>query len=122
MTAEESVLVVDDEQAVRNVLHAMLSDEYVIHLAEDGEEALKLLQDNQCVAVLVDIALPGRLDGFELAEEIRKLSPEIKVILMTGLMMSAENRDRAAVTADALLMKPFDVEELKTTLAELLKP
>lgn len=123
MTSEqkERILVVDDEEPVRALMAAMLRDEYDVDAAADAEEALERCREYEYPAVIVDIALPGRLNGFELVAEMRKVLPNAKVIMITGLALDNENMRRGTAVADGLLKKPFDVEEIKAMLRKDLK-
>lgn len=106
--AQTAVLVVDDDEWVRNVTARVLRRAgYGVLEAEHGESALELLRDvaGQCVGtVLADIHMP-RLDGHRLAEVVRREHPGLHVVLMTG---DAECRDGI----QAVLRKPFTAAEL----------
>jgi len=123
MTREhrESVLVVDDEEPVLELLRAMLQDEYDVDTARNGEEALRHCSGKAYDAVIIDIALPGKYNGFQLAEEVGRVSPEAKTILITGLALDEEHTKRALAVADGLLAKPFDVAEITALLRKDLK-
>ncbi|HUS59010.1 MAG TPA: response regulator [Planctomycetota bacterium] len=117
----ESVLVVDDEEPVLDLLKAMLQDEYDVDCAKDADEALRLVGGKEYDAVIADIALPGKLNGFELVEEISRVSPETKRILITGLALDEKSTKRAMAVADGLLAKPFDMYEITSLLRKDLR-
>lgn len=106
--AQTAVLVVDDDEWVRNVTARILRRAgYGVLEAEHGESALELLRDvaGQCVGtVLTDIHMP-RLDGHRLAEVVRREHPGLHVVLMTG---DADGADGL----QAVLRKPFTAGEL----------
>jgi two-component system cell cycle sensor histidine kinase/response regulator CckA len=106
--AKTAVLVVDDDEWVRNVTARVLRRAgYGVLEAEHGESALELLRDvaGQCVGTLLtDIHMP-RLDGRRLAEVVRREHPGLHVVLMTG---DAEGSDGI----QAVLRKPFTAGEL----------
>jgi DNA-binding NtrC family response regulator len=80
----DSVLVVDDEPDVRDILGNLLSAEgYAIHLAADAEEALGVLASVPVAVAVCDKFMPGR-DGLWLVAQIRKLRPEVAIILATA--------------------------------------
>src|SRR5258708_2162678 len=79
-----SILVIDDEPAVRETLAEML--ELMGHrvvLADSGQSALQLLSANDCELVFTDLAMPD-MDGWETSREIRKRWPDMNVVLVTG--------------------------------------
>lgn len=106
--ARTAVLIVDDDEWVRNVTARVLRRAgYGVLEAEHGESALELLRDvaGQCVGTLLtDIHMP-RLDGHRLAEVVRREHPGLHVVLMTG---DAEGSDGL----QAILRKPFTAAEL----------
>ncbi len=81
---KEKILLVDDEEGIRRVLAISLEDEgYEVLTAENGEEALKVFFEALPRLVLTDIKMPG-MDGIELLQRIKALSPDAEVIMMTG--------------------------------------
>ena len=80
-----TVLVVDDDPDVLEVVAAMLEDLGCdVVTAESGRTALDLLEQNQRIAILItDINMPG-MDGHELAERARRISPDLKVLQLSG--------------------------------------
>ena len=118
---KDRILVVDDEQPVLDVLDAMLCDDYIVDTARDGAEALKLCRQHKYPAMIIDIALPGRLNGFELVDALREVAPDAKFIMITGLALNDADKQKALAVADALLMKPFDVDAIKALLRKDLR-
>ena len=79
-----SLLLVDDEEDIREVLGLSLQDlGYTIYLAKNGEEALKIFDEKQPPVVLTDIKMEG-MDGIDLLRKIKQDSPETEVIMITG--------------------------------------
>ena len=80
------VIIVDDEALFRELLSRTLSAEpglEVVGVAEDGETAIRLAIDERPDVVLMDIELPGELDGIEAALQIKKERPETGVVLLS---------------------------------------
>jgi two-component system nitrogen regulation response regulator NtrX len=82
--SKASVLVVDDEAAIRESISDILSDEgYTVHVAESGEEALSFLAEQTPDIVLLDVWLPG-MDGLDTLKMMKEKSPETPVIMVSG--------------------------------------
>jgi len=114
------VLVVDDEEANRRLLNRLLSPDYEVQTAADGEEALALVEESEFDVVLLDVRLPG-LDGFEVCSRLKKMERTrlVPVVLVTG-NGAREHRIRGIhAGADDFLTKPFDAEELHARVASL---
>ncbi len=81
---EDKLLLVDDEEGIRNVLRISLSDlGYTVYTAADGKEALKIFSEQQPEIVLTDIKMPG-IDGVEVLRRIKHENPDTEVIMITG--------------------------------------
>ena len=79
-----SILVVDDEEDIRDVLEIVLKDiGYTVFLAENGEKALEIFQSESPDIVITDIKMPV-MDGIELLRQIKRESPETEVLMITG--------------------------------------
>ncbi len=79
-----TILLVDDEQGIRNVLKITLEDSgYKVLVAPDGEAGLQVFLEKSPQIVITDIKMPG-IDGIELLKRIKKLNPETEVIMITG--------------------------------------
>jgi DNA-binding response OmpR family regulator len=115
-----TVLVVDDEPVVRDVVVRYLRrDGYETLEASDGEEAKEVLRSNEASLVVLDVMLPG-LDGLELCRWIRANS-DTPVVLLTAL---AEESDRIAgleIGADDYVTKPFSPRELAIRIGNILR-
>ena len=79
-----AILVVDDDAGMRELVHDVLKDRgHQVSIAGGGQEALKLLADHDYAVVLTDLRMKG-MEGTELLAEIKRLYPDIGVILMTA--------------------------------------
>jgi DNA-binding NtrC family response regulator len=110
--AGATVLVVDDENAVRRFAVRVLEREgYIVLEARDGVDALELLRKDASVGVVVsDIVMP-RLNGVELMQALASSHPDLPVILMSGYATSALS-DMGIAAPCSILVKPFPPERL----------
>ena len=107
-----SILVVDDEETLRDILVKILDKEgYRIDTAENGEEALEKLRENQYNLMISDVKMP-RLNGFELLKVVRKDYPSMGVIMMTAYGDSFTIKDALLLGADEYITKPFKSFEI----------
>jgi two-component system, OmpR family, response regulator MprA len=115
------ILVVDDEQAVRESLERTLRFEgYQVTLAGDGVEALDCVGQERPDAVVLDVLMP-RLDGLETCRRLRARGNSVPVLLLTARDGVADRVTGLDVGADDYLVKPFALEELLARLRALLR-
>ena len=119
--AGETILLVEDDETVRELSLAMLEDlGYVVRVAEDGPRALRMLESAPGIRLLfTDIGLPG-MNGSELAERARALRPDLRVLFTTGYARSAAVHHGGLEPGIDLLAKPFTLAALAQKLRELL--
>ena len=120
-----TVLVVEDEQAVRDIAVAILRDlGYRVLEAEDGEGAMRSIAAHGPVIALLltDVVLPGRLRGRELARQALAARPGLRVLFMSGYTADAITHDGRLDAGVRLISKPFQREELARRVAEELAP
>ncbi len=110
---EFNVLVVDDEQVVRDSLKEWLQEEegYSVTVAASGPEALSLLAETPAHLMLADVKMPG-MDGVELLAKARELDPELTVIMMTAYATVETAVDAMKKGALDYLLKPFETDKL----------
>ena len=118
----ELILIVDDEEQIRNVAEAALSTfGYRTITASDGNEGIaKFASEMEELAVVVtDLSMP-KMDGTEMIRTLRKLSPTVKIIAMSGLMTADQARALTELGVVDSITKPFTAESLLGTLAKVL--
>ena len=118
---KDKILVVDDEQSMREFLEIMLKKEdYKVSLASNGEEVLKLLERDLFDLVLLDVRMP-RMDGIAVLKKIKALSPETIVIMITAYA-SHDTAVRAMKEgAYDYMTKPFKIDEIKLIIKNALE-
>lgn len=109
------ILIVEDEADIRELIRMTLEMEaYDIREAVDGDDGLRQAQDWQPHLILLDVKMPGRLDGLALCEQLRRL-PQLgrtKVVMLSALRETAHRRAGLNAGADDYLVKPFSPREL----------
>jgi PAS domain S-box-containing protein len=113
-----SVLVIDDEEAVRTTLAEMVEAlGHRVTAVDGGQAALRALEASDFDLVFSDLSMPG-MDGWEVAREIRRRRPSARVVIVTGYGREAARAGgAAAAAADAVIGKPFDFRQIEEMLA-----
>ena len=122
-TLEEKIviLVIEDDQSIQTVVEDALTEAgFEPAIAASGEEAVTLLQGGKAKyrALVTDINLLGRIDGWEVAKHAREIDPEFPVIYVTGA--AADQWGSHGVPNSILLTKPFAPAQLVTAVSNLL--
>jgi DNA-binding response OmpR family regulator len=116
-----TVLVVDDEPLVRDVVSRYLErDGHRVVTAEDGDGARRMIESEEPSLVLLDVMLPGETDGLDLCRWIRS-SSELPVILLTARVEEADRIVGLELGADDYVTKPFSPRELATRVKTVLR-
>ena len=107
----KKILVVEDEKDIQNIIKAFLENaEYKVETADDGLDAINLIQKNNYDLILLDIMLP-KIDGFTVCEMIRKNS-NIPIIILTALTDEESQLKGFDKLADDYITKPFSMPVL----------
>ena len=105
---KDFVLVVDDDQAVRTMLcKIMTGNDFEVAQAENGEEALKLVSENEFDLVLLDINMHG-MSGFEVINEIRSQGKNVPIMVVSGRKADYDTLYGLDIGADEYITKPFN--------------
>lgn len=116
MENHRSILLVDDEEDIREVVGMSLADiGYTVHTAENGEKALALFRSLIPPIVMTDIKMPG-LDGIELLQQIKRENPETEVVMITGHGDMDLAIKSLKYEATDFITKPINVEALEIAL------
>lgn len=121
MGKKVNILIVDDEEIVRDSLSSWLrEDGYEVETVESGVKALEILSLKEWNLLLVDLKMPG-MDGLQLMTEVKKVNPEIPIIIMTAYA-TVETAVKAIKNgAYDYLVKPFNPEDLSITIQKILE-
>jgi DNA-binding response OmpR family regulator len=114
-----SVLIVDDEAAIREALAAALADRYLVHTAASGAEAGERLRVHPIAAILLDVFLKDE-HGLDLVEPFRRLSPA-PIMLLTGNGSEALAKRAVWAGVDCYMNKPVSVSDLRAAVARILQ-
>jgi len=119
---ENRILVVDDEEEIRDFLYKALSrmGGFHVEVAETAEEALQKIEKDQFDLVLTDLKMP-KMDGLQLVTEIAKSKPEILTIMMTGHGTIDSALEAMKRGASDYLMKPLNLDELIIRIRKVLE-
>jgi len=107
------ILVVDDQESMRDIICHMLKDRgHDVEVAGNGEEGLALFQaaPHSFNLIVADVNMP-KIDGFEFLKTVKSIDPKVPVILMTGMNEEVVGLIGQEYHADAVIRKPFIVEE-----------
>lgn len=116
----QAILVVDDDEALLEVMSIVLSSEgYRVLMASDGEEALRVVRGEDLDLVVLDVMLP-RMSGFEVLKELREES-KVPVVMLTAKDQSVDKVVGLELGADDYLTKPFDTKELLARIRAILR-
>ncbi len=113
------ILVLDDEPKIQGILKGRLEmDGHEVFTAESGEGGLALIGQHQPQLVLLDLSLKGKLSGREVLAEVKKTSPQVHVVVVTGYV-EAESEEFQQLGAAGLLKKPLNLADLDAIVQRL---
>jgi CheY-like chemotaxis protein len=121
---QETIMVVEDEPAVRQIVTELLEQQgYTVVTAVNGEDALRFLESNQVPSqldlLLTDIVMP-RLTGTALADKVKTLYPDVKVVFMSGYADETLANRGTLEAGMAFIQKPFTLEVLARKIRQVL--
>ncbi len=112
-----SVLIIDDERAIRNTLREILEyEKFKVDDAQDGKEALVKFKKNLYDLVLCDIKMPGGMDGLELLQQFRELNSDVPVVMISGHGTIETAVESVKKGAYDFIQKPLDLNRLLLTI------
>ena len=121
MDKRARILVVDDDENIRNTMKTILEDEgYIVDLAATGSEAIQKTKQTAYNIALLDIRLPD-IEGVELLKMIKDTVPRTRKIMVTGYPSMQNAISALNKSADAYLIKPIDIENFLNIIKEQLQ-
>lgn len=115
-----NILIVDDEELIRNVIKEYsISEGYTIFEAEDGEQAIEIVKNNDIDLIVLDIMMP-KLDGFKACAEIKKIK-EVPIIMLSARKEEFDKLNGFELGIDDYMTKPFSPKELMARIKAVSK-
>lgn len=116
-----NILVVDDDKNTRLLLRAVLEEEkYTVFTAENGEDALEVMDREHIDLVVVDIMMP-KMDGYEFTETLRKSDNNLPILMVSAKQLPDDKRKGFLVGTDDYITKPIDEMEMLLRIKALLR-
>jgi len=118
---ETHILVMEDDATISAALDMILTEAgYDVDVAETGEAALELFGQKRFDLIIADLKLPG-INGMEVIKQIKEKTPEMEVIVITGVGTQPIAEEAMTLGAHDFLPKPFTDDQIKTAINEALK-
>ncbi|MFW6014030.1 MAG: response regulator transcription factor [Nanoarchaeota archaeon] len=118
----KKILIAEDEENIVELLKLILSDDYKIDVVKDGKQTLSYIKKNKPDLLILDVMMPN-LNGFEVCEKLKhdEKTKDIKIAMLSAKGQKRDILGGLQRGADYYITKPFDPEELKEKIREILK-
>jgi CheY-like chemotaxis protein len=121
MMAKKRILICDDEEGIRESLKLILENDYDLVFSCSGKECLEKLEHHKDIKlVLLDIKMPKQ-NGLEATREIKRVRPDIKIIIVTGYASPEIAQEASKAGADNYIVKPFETADILGKVNRYLK-
>lgn len=118
--AKKRILICDDEEGIRESLKLILENDYDLVFSCSGKECLEKLEHYKDIKlVLLDIKMPKQ-NGLEATREIKRVRPDIKIIIVTGYASPEIAQEALAAGVTDFIVKPFDSKEILKKIKNIL--
>ena len=115
------ILVIDDEEGIRNVLNEILTDAgHEVAIAHDGIEGIELFEQKEFDLVLTDLGMPV-MSGWQVAEKIKSISRRVPVAIITGWSIELQESEMKTNAIDLIIKKPFAVNQVLRLVQEAME-
>jgi CheY-like chemotaxis protein len=118
----KSILIVDDHPDIRHLFKMLLDEDFIVREAENGADALDMIRRHRPSLVLMDVMMPGQIDGLQALKTIKN-DPQLKdiyVIMVTARGQASDLEYATGLGADAYFIKPFSPLSLATHVRRVL--
>lgn len=116
-----NILVADDDKNTRRLMHAVLeSEHYTVFTAENGEDALKIIDNEHIDLIILDIMMP-KMDGYEFTKSLRSVKNGLPILMVSAKQLPADRKIGFLAGIDDFMTKPVDEEELLLRIKALLR-
>lgn len=117
-----NILIVEDERSIASFLRrGLVFEGYDVRVTDSGAEALAITRDTNVHLIVLDIMLPGEVDGIEVCRRIREAGDQVPILMLTARDEVADRVEGLDAGADDYMVKPFAFEELLARLRALLR-
>lgn len=120
ISEKKTVLVVDDEEVIREFLTEVLDEDFVVQQACDGDEAIELLKKTHFDLIITDLKMP-RVSGEEVVKFACEKDPSAKVVVISGYSSLYTVSQSVQNGASAFISKPFTIAQLKQAISECME-
>ena len=121
-TNAKRILVVDDEPPIRRILRrSLIVSGYEVLVAEDGKQAIDIAVHQHPDLILLDLCLPGDIDGLDVCKYVRQAMPKMPIIVLSAVIEEKQKILALDLGADDYLTKPFSNEELQARVRACLR-
>jgi len=111
----KKILICDDEEGIRESLKLILDEKYTLVVTDHGNQCLDVLKNDKDIGlVLLDIKMP-QMSGLEVLEEVKKINPDVPVIIVTGYKSVETASEAVRLGATGYVVKPFKSDEILAT-------
>lgn len=115
------ILVVDDDKNTRLYFKAVLeAEKYTVFTAENGEEALRIMDGEHIDLVVLDVMMP-KMDGYEFTETLREVNNDIPILMVSAKQLPTDRKQGFLSGTDDYMTKPIDEEEMLLRIKALLR-
>ena len=116
-----AILIVDDDQNIRDIFYELFAEEHTCHVAADAEQALRWLESEHYDVILTDVSMPG-LSGLELLALVHQKQPDTPVIVITGIDYQQYAGDLInRLGAFDYLTKPFELRDAEAKVGKAIE-
>lgn len=115
------ILVVDDEEHTRlGYAEVLRLDDYIVDIAENGKEGLKIAQERNYDVIVTDLRMP-EMDGMTFIEKLRKFNPNVKVVVITAFGSFKSFKKMTSLGVIEYINKPVRAKDLKEAIQKVIK-